>query len=358
MDCEKLPLFTTTYARRSEKMYSLGITLKTHKMLWGRAGSRCAFPGCRIELVMTDTETDNPSLIGEECHIVARSADGPRGDDTFPKEKIDKYENLILMCSVHHKVIDDQTLTYTVENLIELKKDHEKWVSESLEEFDTIRQRDDEDYATYAERWVELAQLDSWSGWSSFVLGGDQPRLSVDVNASLNTLRDWLQSRIWPKRYEDLELAFENFRRVLQDFQYTFHMHSFKADTFYFTKKFYDTRVWSQEKYFRLLKTYEFHVDFVSDLMLELARAANYVFDKIRKNIDPTFRLKEGALLVGSGPYGDLTHGRLYWKTLRVEYRADEKTDIPYPGLESFKKIRSERDYNFGAGINSEDPNS
>lgn len=320
-------------------------------MLWGRAGNRCAFPECRIELVMDETETDDPSLIGEECHIIARSPDGPRGDSTFPKEKIDKYENLILMCNVHHKVIDDQPGYYTVESLNEIKKNHEKWVSESLEEYDAVRQRDDEIYATYAEKWIELAHLENWQAWSSFVLGSGQPRLRVDVADSFDALRNWLLSRIWPKRYDDLEYAFENFRRVLQDFQNTFHMHSKKANEIYFTEKFYQIREWNEEKYERLGNMYEFHVDLVMDLMMELTRAANYICDKIRKNINPTFRLKEGAILLVSGPYGAFS-----WKTHRVEYRGEERTEIPYPGLESFKKVRAKRDYTFGIGDNAEDP--
>ena len=43
----------------------MGISLKTHKMLWGRAANRCAFPECRRELVMDASETDDKSLIGE-----------------------------------------------------------------------------------------------------------------------------------------------------------------------------------------------------------------------------------------------------------------------------------------------------
>lgn len=120
----------------------MGISLKTHKMLWGRAGNRCAMPECRIELVMDATETDDESLIGEECHIVARSPDGPRGDASFPKDKINKYENLILMCRVHHKIIDDQAGTYTVSFLNQLKSKHEQWVRESLEGFDPQKQRE------------------------------------------------------------------------------------------------------------------------------------------------------------------------------------------------------------------------
>jgi hypothetical protein len=49
-------------------------------MLWGRAAGRCSFPGCRIRLVEDATETDDPALVGENCHIVAEADGGPRAD--------------------------------------------------------------------------------------------------------------------------------------------------------------------------------------------------------------------------------------------------------------------------------------
>jgi hypothetical protein len=75
---------------------------------------------------MDATETDDESLIGEECHIIAKSVDGPRGNPDFPADRINKYENLILLCSIHHKIIDDQPNTYTAEYLNQLKTEHEK----------------------------------------------------------------------------------------------------------------------------------------------------------------------------------------------------------------------------------------
>jgi len=46
------------------------ISLKTHKMLWGRFGNGCAFPECKNILIEGKTDTDNESLIGEVAHIV------------------------------------------------------------------------------------------------------------------------------------------------------------------------------------------------------------------------------------------------------------------------------------------------
>lgn len=108
----------------------MAISSKTRKILWGRSGNRCAI--CRRELVMDSTGIDSNSVIGEECHIVAREINGPRGSSLLPLEERDNVENLILLCRNHHKLIDDQQNTFTVESLYEIKSKHEKWVRESL----------------------------------------------------------------------------------------------------------------------------------------------------------------------------------------------------------------------------------
>lgn len=329
----------------------MSISSRTHKMLWGRAGNRCAVPDCRIELVMDASETDDESLIGEECHIIARRPDGPRGDASYPEDKINRYENLILICRNHHKLIDDQFATYPVAKLREMKSVHEKWVRESLAGFDFQRQKDEEIYASYADKWIELADVNNWKGWSSFVLGGGRPEILEDVDKNLKRLQDWLFSRIWPSRYTELECAFENFRRVLQDFQNLFHEYAEKSADMLRTRKFYQIDEWDKEKYKELHIKYIFHVDLVQDLMLELTRAGNYICDKLREYINPVFRMNEGLLIVVSGPYMDFS-----WHHHRVAYQSDERIRIPYPGIEEFKKTRENRDNSFGLGVSDTDP--
>lgn len=108
------------------------ISDKTRKILWGRSGNRCAI--CKHELIINSTPTDNESIIGDECHIISRQIQGPRHDPSFPEEKLDVYENLILLCRVHHKMIDDQDETYTIDILQQIKSNHETWVSQKLSE--------------------------------------------------------------------------------------------------------------------------------------------------------------------------------------------------------------------------------
>lgn len=105
---------------------------RTRKILWGNSGNRCSI--CKRPLIIDATDKDDISIIGEECHIVSGQINGPRHDRKFDREKIDAHENLILLCRVHHKMIDDQVETYTADILRQMKSNHEKWVVERLSE--------------------------------------------------------------------------------------------------------------------------------------------------------------------------------------------------------------------------------
>jgi hypothetical protein len=49
-------------------------------------------------------------------------APGTRYDGDVSEERIDDADNLVLLCRVHHKMVDDQYETYTVELLRNLKQ--------------------------------------------------------------------------------------------------------------------------------------------------------------------------------------------------------------------------------------------
>jgi hypothetical protein len=66
-------------------------------------------------------------VFGQEAHIVARSPGGPRAGSYAGD--IDGYDNLILLCSKCHKQVDDQVNTYTVDELLKIKRDHEARVA-------------------------------------------------------------------------------------------------------------------------------------------------------------------------------------------------------------------------------------
>jgi hypothetical protein len=110
----------------------MSISDKTRKILWGRSGNRCAI--CKNDLVIDFTEQDDESVIADECHIISSKPNGPRHDPSYPEDKLDSYDNVILLCRTHHKMVDDQSATYTTNILRQMKSNHELWVSQQLTE--------------------------------------------------------------------------------------------------------------------------------------------------------------------------------------------------------------------------------
>lgn len=91
----------------------------TVKQLYAVSGNRCAFPKCRQALVQRGV------VVGEMCHIKGKKG-GPRWDKNQSKDQREAYENFILMCSIHHKIIDTDVDTYPVDKLYKMKAAHER----------------------------------------------------------------------------------------------------------------------------------------------------------------------------------------------------------------------------------------
>lgn len=85
---------------------------------------------CRVLLVTEGTDEDDPSVFGQEAHIISAAPSGPRAGDL---PDFDAYDNLILLCGKDHKRVDDQVHHYTPELLRQVKRDHESRVA-SLDE--------------------------------------------------------------------------------------------------------------------------------------------------------------------------------------------------------------------------------
>jgi hypothetical protein len=110
----------------------MSISDKTRKILWGRSGNRCAI--CKKEIVIDATAQDDESVVADECHIISSRPTGPRYSPSFPSEKLDSYDNVMLLCRTHHKMVDDQVATFTTDILRQMKANHEVWVSQKLAE--------------------------------------------------------------------------------------------------------------------------------------------------------------------------------------------------------------------------------
>lgn len=99
----------------------------TVHMLCAVAAGRCEFEGCNRPLFQ-DAITLKTFNNTNVAHIIASSPDGPRGDTELSSELSDSLDNLMLLCSDHHHLIDTRVEDYSVEKLRSMKNSHEESV--------------------------------------------------------------------------------------------------------------------------------------------------------------------------------------------------------------------------------------
>ena len=93
------------------------------KELYAKSGNRCSFPGCDCELFV---EGNN---VSEICHIQGLEKGRARFNPKLSENVANSLDNLILLCAIHHKIIDQSPSKYTVEELKRMKKKHEKRIA-------------------------------------------------------------------------------------------------------------------------------------------------------------------------------------------------------------------------------------
>lgn len=92
------------------------------KRLFVESHNQCAEPNCSNSLMAED----NITVIGKICHIEAANKNGPRFNEDMNNDQRRSYENLILLCDEHHRMIDNpkNESIYEKEKLLEWKQSH------------------------------------------------------------------------------------------------------------------------------------------------------------------------------------------------------------------------------------------
>jgi len=110
----------STFDHQSMKT-NKGPTESALKRLFALSRNRCAFPGCGTAIVQASL-----TLTGKVCHIKGRSPGGPRYDGSQTEDERNGFGNLILLCSVHHDIVDAEPQKYPAELLQDIKEMHER----------------------------------------------------------------------------------------------------------------------------------------------------------------------------------------------------------------------------------------
>ncbi|MFE7858699.1 HNH endonuclease signature motif containing protein [Streptomyces sp. NPDC057403] len=315
----------------------MAIGSTARKVLWARSADLCAYPGCLQRLTANLHDEESQSLeaagipLGEEAHIISGSPEGPRYDASYPVEKVDSYENLILLCPTHHRLVDKKDGSgFSVETLRQMKSEHE--VSRSSLKSGPEKRLEEIELRTLAmvEVWTRKANLADWESltWKLNVPVVRLPQSDIDLLAEQ---AEWAMMRHWPIQYPELRRAFNNYTAVLRD-TVNHIRRSMKPiegrEEMWEMYREYKHRIMSQPEYDASLHDFEYRTDLLCELSWELTKAANFVCDSVRLELDPLFRFDEGVLphRVGDGIFVN--------NFTREEYgRLELDRPEPYVGL-------------------------
>lgn len=301
LDCKCPPLEASpTYLPQS-----MTIKLATHKRLWANSGGLCAFPGCEQPLFIPLESSEQEIAVGRECHIVARSDEGPRGPNSLQAGQLERwrllvterdgYSNLILMCGLRHDLIDADVDAYPVERLVEIKREHERGISERMSAGDLRAEAIEVRYASIVDEWARRIDIDNWTGRMSKLAADGAIR--EEVFDELEPVRAWLLSRVWPRTLPDLEEAFVNFRLISEDLEGVVSWFSTTRNGLVLVDRVYQEVNGPQAsaKNLAFLESRsEYFQDLAADLAVELTRAVNLICDRVRQHLWPNYRLDEG----------------------------------------------------------------
>lgn len=109
-----------------KKTYRKQIPEKVTNLLWCRSAGRCQYEGCN-EMLSKDILTKRNYNASYIAHIIAAEPDGPRGDIVLSPKLCQDFENLMLMCDRHHRLIDKiDVIGHPVKRLVAMKRRHEE----------------------------------------------------------------------------------------------------------------------------------------------------------------------------------------------------------------------------------------
>lgn len=312
----------------------MSIGMVDRKLLWGRSHNTCAFPRCSHTLTVNLDDPvsrvlgDAGAVLGEEAHIRSSKLDGPRYDASYPRDKLDRYGNLILLCPTHHALIDkDGGRGFSAQHLETMREDHENALHRDESE-NARRERElAERVAAAVQVWEDTIGTADWKGLTGG-LNYPAPVISATQRSQLFAAAEWLLSRDWPEPYDRLRMAFGRHCDVLRAIaEHISTSFEFWDDREYCELAKSHKRIgWDPALYNELIGEYQLGSAVTYYLTLELTRSANLIISAVRADLDPLYRFDEGVLLMREG---DLI---ITDNIVRAEY-SNRSWDEPFPRL-------------------------
>jgi len=303
----------------------MAISQRDRIVLWTRAAGRCSFADCGRELTQDTEAADAAYTLGQMAHIVGEQEAAVRGHSTLTAAQRDTYSNLILLCPVHHRIIDEDPAAYPVERLHLIKDEHEAWVREALagDERATAAR---EVYASLVDAAEVAFDFEDWDSWT-YRAFEPIPQWDEARMEHIHEFRRRVLRAAWPGTHAELERAIQTLSIAAEGAANKFGEHcdrdertpgSLRAVQWYRTG--YDR---DEDERRRIERAWNIWDADRSHLVKEMCRAANWFADCVRRDINPRFLALRGRFTLA---YFDERAGIT---TQLFEYSVEDKGRLP-----------------------------
>ncbi len=180
--------------------------------LWGKAAGRCEYEGCNAPLWL-DSLTKAEFNTAYIAHIYADSPGGPRYEAEKSEALKSDISNLMLMCDVHHRLIDKAEVdAHPVARLVAMKSAHE----ERIEIVGGIAADLRSEVILYGANVGEHNAAITWNQAAQAMVPSRYPASSRAVNLGLkNSLDDDRSETYWKQESLHLKTAVDRFVRPI-----------------------------------------------------------------------------------------------------------------------------------------------
>lgn len=189
----------------------------------------------------------------------------------------------------------------------------------------------DEIYLGYCILIFDYLWYKKFSGWTEMLISCT-PRVPVDLLYSLETLREYLDSRFSYEGYEAFDRIFKAMSLWVEDFLDVFNLYAESNDKICKIRPFYNEAPYNRT-YDEDLKNYNAYVDLIRNMVFELTCLSNHLLEEARR-VKVDFISKFGIFSIDG-----ISHKRN--AIVKFIYRKGEI----YNGLKDFLDVATTREF-------------
>ncbi|MEK7850261.1 MAG: hypothetical protein AAB275_00120, partial [Deltaproteobacteria bacterium] len=177
-------------------------------------------------------------------------------------------------------------------------------------------------YAHLIDLAVEGCSFNTWEKWIS-ALFRPSHKISEDIYDKALNYTLIMYKTVWPGKLIELESAMKLFSKSM-NIMLNFYMKNAESKGDYFVEDRSYKKQWHTDEVFKELSDKRERWDrYLGDLIIEVVKAANWLADIVRRDINPLFMATDGKFSLVWGPDDNLS-----FHTIAPEYSEDEKKQL------------------------------